>query len=201
MCICVTSEWLLSLLHSPSPFPLSLPSSSLSVHPFMLSLACSSFSKCLWNAGISAFFFFFFKRDLYPWWTRLYHPWNSPGQNTGVGSLSLLQGSSQAGDWTQVSCIAGGFFTNWALREAPSSPLNAINQLYDKWPLDYNPVQMSWFHSRFICLNLAGTQLYVPEQTPILRGTDQFHLSPCLGCASLAPISLLMLTPQTWLAG
>ena len=23
---------------------------------------------------------------------RLYHPWNSPGQNTGVGSLSLLQG-------------------------------------------------------------------------------------------------------------
>ena len=25
----------------------------------------------------------------YPW---LYSPWNSPGQNTGVGSLSLLQG-------------------------------------------------------------------------------------------------------------
>ena len=25
-------------------------------------------------------------------WTILYSPWNSPGQNTGVGSLSLLQG-------------------------------------------------------------------------------------------------------------
>ena len=25
-------------------------------------------------------------------------PWNSPGQNTGVDSLSLLQGSSQPGD-------------------------------------------------------------------------------------------------------
>ena len=24
---------------------------------------------------------------------RLYSPWNSPGQNTGVGSLSLLQGN------------------------------------------------------------------------------------------------------------
>ena len=24
---------------------------------------------------------------------RLYHPWNSPGQNSGVGSLSLLQGT------------------------------------------------------------------------------------------------------------
>ena len=35
---------------------------------------------------------------------ELYSPWNSPGQNTGVGSLSLLQGSSQSRDRTQVSC-------------------------------------------------------------------------------------------------
>ena len=85
-----------------------------------------------------------------------YSPWNSPGQNTGVGSLSLLQGifptqglnpdlpccrrilshqgsprilewvaypfsngSSQTRNWTRVFCIAGGFFTNWAIREAP----------------------------------------------------------------------------------
>ena len=87
-----------------------------------------------------------------------YSPWNSPGQNTGVGSLSLLhgifptQGSNprfpalQADslpaepqgkpkntgmgslsllqqifptrNWTRVSCIASGFFTNWAMREA-----------------------------------------------------------------------------------
>ena len=85
-------------------------------------------------------------------------PWNSSGQNTRVGSLSLLQGiiltqgskpglphckqilyqlshkgsprilewvaysfssiSSQPRKWTRVSCIAGRFFTNWALREA-----------------------------------------------------------------------------------
>ena len=45
-------------------------------------------------------------------------PWNSPGQNAGVGSLSLLQGSSQTRDWTQVSGIVRGFFTNWAFREA-----------------------------------------------------------------------------------
>ena len=89
----------------------------------------------------------------------LYSPWNSLGQNTGVGSLSLLQGifpnqglnpclphcrwilyqlshqgsprilewvaypfssgSSLPRNWTGVSCIAGGFFTNWAIREAP----------------------------------------------------------------------------------
>ena len=85
-------------------------------------------------------------------------PWNSPGQNTGVGRLSLLQGifptqglnpglphcgqilyqlshkesprtlewvaypfsrgSSQPRNQTRFSCIAGGFFTNWAMREA-----------------------------------------------------------------------------------
>jgi len=88
----------------------------------------------------------------------LYSPWNSPGQNTGVGSLSVLQGifptqgsnpglphcrqilyklshkgsprtlewvaypfssrSSQLRNRASVSCIAGGFFTNWAMREA-----------------------------------------------------------------------------------
>ena len=44
----------------------------------------------------------------------LYSPWNSPGQSTGVGSLSLLQGIFP----TQVSCIAGGFCTSWAITEA-----------------------------------------------------------------------------------
>ena len=48
------------------------------------------------------------------WPHGLYSPWNSPGQNTGVNSLSLLQGSSQPGDRTQLSCTGGGFFTSWA---------------------------------------------------------------------------------------
>ena len=47
----------------------------------------------------------------------LYSSWNSPDQNTGVGSLSLLQGIFQPRDRIYVSCIAGGFFTNWAVRE------------------------------------------------------------------------------------
>ena len=93
---------------------------------------------------------------VWPHW--LYSPWNSPGQNTGVGSLSLLQGiiptqgsnpglpccrrilyqlshrgspgilewvaysfssrSSRLRNQTRVSCTAGGFFTNRAIREA-----------------------------------------------------------------------------------
>ena len=36
-------------------------------------------------------------------------------QNTGLGSLSLLQGSSQHREWTGVSCIEGELFTKWAI--------------------------------------------------------------------------------------
>ena len=42
----------------------------------------------------------------------LYSPWNSPGQNSGVGSCSLVQGIVQPRDQTQVSYVAGGFFTS-----------------------------------------------------------------------------------------
>ena len=48
----------------------------------------------------------------------LYSLWNSPSQNTGVGSCSLLQGIFP----TQVSRIAGRFFTSWA-------PMSSINFL------------------------------------------------------------------------
>ena len=51
----------------------------------------------------------------------LYSPWNSPEQNTGVGSLSLLQGIFQFRNRTQVSHMAGGFFTSWATGDTPAS--------------------------------------------------------------------------------
>ena len=61
--------------------------------------SCSFVSYCLWPRG-------------------LYSPWNSPGQNTGVGRFSLLRGSSQPRDRTQVSHIVGTCFTSWATKEA-----------------------------------------------------------------------------------
>ena len=48
----------------------------------------------------------------------LYSPWNSPGQNLEWVAFPLSRGSSQLRDLTQVSCIAGSFFTSWATREA-----------------------------------------------------------------------------------
>ena len=55
---------------------------------------------------------------------ELHSPWNSPGKNTGVGSPSLLQGIFPIQGrilvfQTQVSHVAGGFFTSWATGEAP----------------------------------------------------------------------------------
>ena len=52
------------------------------------------------------------------WPHGLHSPWNSPGQNAGVGSLSFSRGSSWPRNRTWVSCIAGRFFTSWAIREA-----------------------------------------------------------------------------------
>ena len=52
------------------------------------------------------------------WAHGLYSPWNSLGQNTGVVvAFSFSRGSSQPRDRTQVSGIAGRFFTSWATRE------------------------------------------------------------------------------------
>ena len=39
-------------------------------------------------------------------------------KNTGVGSLPFSSRSFQPRNWTGVSFISGGFFINWAVREA-----------------------------------------------------------------------------------
>ena len=51
---------------------------------------------------------------------RLLCSWDFPGKNTGVGCHIFSRGYSPPRDETWVSCIAGGFFTNWATREAQS---------------------------------------------------------------------------------
>ena len=39
--------------------------------------------------------------------------------------------SFRPSNWTEVSCIAGEFFTNWAIREAPPTPKK--KQTTEKW--------------------------------------------------------------------
>ena len=48
----------------------------------------------------------------------LYSEWDSPGQNTGVGSLSLLQGLFATQGWNPSLPHCRRIFTCWATREA-----------------------------------------------------------------------------------
>ena len=49
---------------------------------------------------------------------RLYSPWNSQARILEWVAFPFSRGSSQLRDWTQVSHIAGRFFTSWGTREA-----------------------------------------------------------------------------------
>ena len=49
--------------------------------------------------------------------------------------ISFSRGSSQPRDWTHVSCIAGKFFTAWAVGEALSTNMCPINILLN---VDYD---------------------------------------------------------------
>ena len=62
-------------------------------------------------------------------------------------AISFFRGSSQPKDWTQVSCTAGIFFTNWATREAPKIPQRQRNgKMKEKlWVID-DKVQRSNVH-------------------------------------------------------
>ena len=120
------------------------------------------------------------------WPHGLYSPRNSPGQNTGVGSLSLLQGifptqglnrgfphcrwiffyqlshkgsprilewvaylfsrgSSQPRNRTQVSCIAGGFFTIWATRNPKNTGMGSLSVLQENFPTQVSCIVVRFF--------------------------------------------------------
>ena len=56
-------------------------------------------------------------------------------KNTVVDSLSLLQGIFQPRNQTALSCIAGGFFTSWATREARSCNYHHPNKIPKSWAI------------------------------------------------------------------
>ena len=65
------------------------------------------------------------------------------GQNTGVGSVSLLQGIFQPRDQIQVSSIADKFFTSWSTGEAHDKPRKHIKNQRHHFT-DKNPWSQSY---------------------------------------------------------
>ena len=158
----------------------------------------------------------------------LYRLWNSPGQNTGVGSLSLLQGifpnqgsnpslphcrqilyqlsykgsprllewvaypfssgSSRPRNQTQVSCIAGGFFTKGAIKEAlvvKNLPVNAGDTRdvglipgSEKSPGGGhgNPLQYSCLENPHGQRSLAGYSPYSHKESDKTEVTKHAHI-------------------------
>ena len=121
-----------------------------------------------------------------PHW--LYSPWNSPGQDTGVVSCCLLQGIFLTRNHTRVSCIAGGFFTSWATREAQAK----FTSLHLYLPLSSSPLlhshpfpRSSWSCSTSQCkpaasvLGIFFLLLESPACTPFLCKPHFLPPSPC----------------------
>ena len=79
------------------------------------------------------FFFFFNFRKFLLNTIGLYRPWNSPGQNTGMGSRSLLQGifPSQGSNPGLPHCRWILYKLSRATREAPNTILNMMIMEYE----------------------------------------------------------------------
>ena len=165
----------------------------------------------------------------------LYSPWNSPGQNTGVGSLSLLQGifsiqgsnpgvphcrqilyqqshkgsprmlewvaypfssgSSWPKNWTRVSCIAGRFFTNWAIREAFFRYFTFIGyyRILSRVPFAYSrSLLFIYFIHSFLTSLQVKTKVKMMADRLLLAASLPRGLLPPAPCLS-APVTLASL--------
>ena len=108
------------------------------------------------------------------WPLGIYSPWNSPGQNTGEGSLSLPQGIFPTQGLNPVCCIAGGFFTSWATKEAQEywSSLFCLQRIFPTQESDWGLL-----HCRRILYQLSyqgspkliWSQALLPWRHPSLR--------------------------------
>ena len=102
------------------------------------------------------------------WPHGLYSPWNSPGQNTGVGSCYLLQGifPTQGSKPSLLHCR--WFFISWAMRGAWKATLVSTNRwwcvyvcvyiyLHTKWNISHKkneilPFVTTWSTWMVLCL-------------------------------------------------
>ena len=96
-------------------------------------------------------------------------------------------GSSWPRNWTRVSCTAGGFFTNWAIRETPQMQkhsikhkLNSILKKYIPWPTGIYPryAKLVWYLEINYC-NLSHQQAQKEKwYDPVSRCRKGFWQDP-----------------------
>ena len=75
-----------------------------------------------------------FSRQEY--WSELPYPWPQglyrifQARILEWADIPFSKGPSQPRDWTQVSCIAGDFFTSWVIREAQDGDIATLNATF-----------------------------------------------------------------------
>ena len=151
----------------------------------------SLMSNSLWPQGL--------------WPTRLLHPWDSPGKNTGVGCHSLLQGifPTQGSNW--VSCVGRGIPYHWLSRETkssftlelnpPVSPLHCVSR-HHSWRTNHNHnLQFYVYHPHN---SMTPTALLLPDPwtcyaplPPPGTGNVLFPFTDSLLCLAALPQSPL----------
>ena len=132
------------------------------------------------------FFFFFFKRKINCWELWIQWKWKvkvkvarscltlcDPMDYTVQGILKarLLEwvafpfsrGSSQPRDGTQVSCIAGGFFTSWATRETQEN-WSWIHSLCYYLQMDVLLCYIYYFKIKISLANNSDSILLLPQR-------------------------------------
>ena len=112
-------------------------------------------------------------------------PRNFPDQNTRVVAFPFSRGSSQPRDQTQVSCLAGGFFTSWATRKALWSEVKMlVTQLCltlcdphgPPWAAACQaPLSMGFFQARkleWVAISFSRASLWPRNQTWVCSIAD-----------------------------
>ena len=121
----------------------------------------------------------------------LYSPWNSPGQHTGVGSLSILQGIFPPRDWTHVSQV-GSLPT-----EPPGKPKNtgvgSLSLLQLIFPTQESNQGLLHHRRILYALSYQGCA-YVRQATKRQDLGPGLLASPCL--RSLGPSQLIFQEPS-----
>ena len=99
-------------------------------------------------------------------------------------SVPFSRESSQPRDWTQVSCIAGEFFTSWAIREVQESGVGSLSLLQKI----FSTQESNWglLHHRGILYQLSY------QGSPIIDRVDFNNTANRLICVVL---SFLIMTP------
>ena len=115
-----------------------------------------------------------------PWAARLLCPWDFPGKNTGAGCHSLLQGMFWPSDKNQVSCIAGRFFTIWALGKPVSkepnmqSPFSRLEPPTNRKCLE----TISCYHHHYVTLHCnVKAPVFISQINVQQKNTHKYSLN------------------------